>query len=87
MIEARTQLLHDVEAFLKRTNMFASEFGRRVANNTALVTRLRNGLDVRLETADRIRRFMQEYAVDNKPVDKSSNRKGPKVRSNRKAHA
>lgn len=78
MIEARTRLLTDIEAFLKRTNMFASEFGRRVANNTALVTRLRNGLDVRLETADRIRRFMEAYEADHKPVDKQANTKIPK---------
>jgi predicted transcriptional regulator len=74
MIEARTRLLNEIEAFLKRTNMFASEFGRRVANNTALVTRLRNGLDVRLETADRIRRFMESY----EPVDKQANTKIPR---------
>jgi len=83
MNDARAQLLSDIEEFLRRNNMFATEFGRRVANNTALVTRLRSGLDVRLETADRIRKFMAQYTRAGVPVE---NHKPPRaVGANKKA--
>ncbi len=61
MTDARKQLLDDIEEFLKRHGMFASYFGRDAINDTALVSRLRAGGTVHLETADRIRAFMRDY--------------------------
>ena len=58
---SREQLLEDVEVFLAKTGMYASYLGRDAVNDTALVSRLRAGRDVRSETADRVRAFMRTW--------------------------
>jgi len=58
---AREQLISEIEAFLERHQMYPTTFGRLAANDTALVSRLRNGASVRLDTADRLRKFMADY--------------------------
>lgn len=70
MADARQQLLDEIEAFLKKHSMFASYFGRDAINDTALVSRLRAGGTVQLETADRLRAFMRGY----KPAKKVAQR-------------
>jgi hypothetical protein len=57
----REQLLGEIEEFLTRHGMSASRFGRLAANDTALVSRMRAGTAVRIDTADRLRQFMAEY--------------------------
>lgn len=57
----RDQLLADIEAFLTRTGMDPSRFGRDAMNDPAFVPRLRDGADVRARTVDRIRKFMSEH--------------------------
>lgn len=57
----RDALLAEIEAFLERSGVAASEFGRAVLNDTSLVKRLRDGADVRLSTADRIRAFIAAH--------------------------
>ena len=52
-------LLSDIEAFLARTGMGESYFGKRAAKNSELVARLRGGGRVWPETEKRIRQFMQ----------------------------
>lgn len=54
-------LLAEVEEFLKRHAMAPTTFGTLAANDMKLVSELRDGRDIRLSTADRIRRFMEEY--------------------------
>lgn len=54
-------LLEEVEAFLHRTGMPPSVFGLRALNDASFVRRLRGGLDVRLSTVERLRRFMADY--------------------------
>lgn len=58
---ARETLLQEIEEFLKREHIAPSVFGRMALNDTALMTRLRAGSDVRMETADRLRSFMRSY--------------------------
>lgn len=58
---AREQFLSEIEAFLAHTGMTVSEFGERAMNDRKFVGRLRAGGNVRLDTADRVRRFMTEY--------------------------
>lgn len=80
MTTARAQLLAEIEAFLKAHDYRATYFGRDTVGDFSLVNRLRRGGDVRLETADRIRKFMQAY----KPRASNTGRK----RSNAaKAHS
>lgn len=61
MINERDKLLQEIETFLKAHGMYPSYFGRDAINDTALVSRLRAGGDVRLETVDRIRAFMRNH--------------------------
>ncbi|MCH9750890.1 MAG: hypothetical protein K0U61_01595 [Alphaproteobacteria bacterium] len=54
----RDRLLADIESFLRATGMSHTKFGKLVANDTALITELRAGRDIRLGTADKIRDYM-----------------------------
>lgn len=60
MISSRELLLAEIEAFLKRHDMKPTVFGRSCLNDGHLVRLLRNGKDISLSRADRIRRFMAE---------------------------
>lgn len=65
------QLLEEIEAFLSKTGMNATEFGIRSKNDRALVIRLRQGKDVRSGTASELRRFMETY----RPLSVTSDRR------------
>lgn len=81
MHTAKAQLLADIEAFIAKHDLRASYFGRDVCGDFSLVNRLRRGGDVRLETADKIRRYMADYKPRPKPMKNS----GPRRRINSKA--
>ncbi len=51
-------LLGEIEAFCRRTGIAESTFGRQAVNDGKLCVRLRNGKDVTLETAAKIRGFI-----------------------------
>jgi hypothetical protein len=57
-----TDLLTDIEAFLKASQMGPSYFGKASCGNSEVVERLRNGNTVTLVTAERIRDFMRQRA-------------------------
>lgn len=52
------ELLAEIEAFLGRTGMGESYFGKVAASNSELVKRVRGGGRVWPETIDRLRSFM-----------------------------
>jgi hypothetical protein len=54
-------LLAAIERFLEETGMGPTTFGMKAANNPHLVARLRDGRDIGMTTADRIRSFMDGY--------------------------
>ena len=54
-------LLHEIETFCRRTGIAESTFGRQAVNDGKLCVRLRNGKDVTLETAAKIRGFIDEH--------------------------
>lgn len=58
-------LLADIEAFLLRTGMKAADFGMLAVRDIAFVYRLRDGRDLRMSTADRVREFMRAYESGN----------------------
>lgn len=66
MNTAREQLLAEIEAFIARHDIRASYFGRDIAGDFSLVHRLRRGSGVRLETVDRIRRYIADYDAKHK---------------------
>jgi hypothetical protein len=55
------KLLDEIEAFLARTGMNATEFGLKAKGDGFIVGRLRQGKDVRTGTASALRRFMETY--------------------------
>ena len=57
----RERLLKDIETFIAEHDIPASIFGREALSDTAFVSRLRAGGDVRSRTIDRVRKFMRDY--------------------------
>ena len=53
-------LLLEIEQFCRRTGMAESTFGRLAVNDGKLCMRLRSGRDVTLETANKIKNFINE---------------------------
>lgn len=66
-------LLEDVEAYLARHGMSATAFGVAVTSDRHLVHRLRRGVPVSIDTADRIRQYMHAHPV---PVQAPRRRRG-----------
>jgi hypothetical protein len=61
MKKPESDLLADVEAFLKRTGMTPTRFGVLSTGERGLVKRLRRGRTVQLATAERLWRFMATH--------------------------
>jgi len=57
-VNIRTELLRRVEAYLVRNNLSATRFGYMSTGDPSLVTKLRNGGDIRLQTLEKIMQFM-----------------------------
>ena len=66
---ARDQLLRDIDAFLARHAMPAATFGIQSMNDRAFLYRLRAGAQPRLDTAEKVRAYMQR--VDRKSEKKA----------------
>ena len=62
----REKLLAEIERFLQRTGMGPTQFSEEAAGQRALMTRLKQGCDITLDTADRIRRYMRDYSAKKK---------------------
>lgn len=62
MSQHDTPLLEAVEAFLAKTGMGPSYFGKKAVGNSELVDRLRAGGDVRTATARRVIEFIRSYS-------------------------
>jgi hypothetical protein len=77
-------LLAEIEAFCRRTGIAESTFGRQAVNDGKLCVRLRNGKDVTLETAAKIRGFI---GVTKSPEPAPSNNKGMTMSGNTKRKA
>ncbi len=63
----REKLLKDIEAFIAEHDMPETVFGVRAMNDTALLTKLRKGRSVRIDTAERLRKFMTSYKSERRP--------------------
>jgi hypothetical protein len=70
----QTHLLRMVEAFLKRTKMAPSKFGREALGDSNLMLQLKQGRELRSATTTRILKFMA--AVEGPPTRRP--RKPPK---------
>jgi len=68
-------LLAEIEAFLADTGMGESYFGKRAANNSEIVARLRAGKRVWPETETRVRAYIMSRRADDRR--KRHNRDAP----------
>jgi hypothetical protein len=60
-----TDLLREIRAFLKKTGMGKSYFGKAAARNSELVARLEEGKTVTLRTAVKVRKFIADRHAKN----------------------
>ena len=80
-------LLGEIEAFCRRTGIAESTFGRQAVNDGKLCVRLRNGKDVTLDTAAKIRGYIESQppaATLNGAAHLESNNKGTNMSGNAK---
>jgi len=61
MIITDEELLQRIEAFLERTDMAPSRFGREAMREPSFIESLRNGRSLSLKNANRVLRFMSEF--------------------------
>lgn len=57
------ELLNEIRAFLSRTGMGRTYFGKLAANNGWLVDRLEAGKTVTVRTVERVRAFIAEHST------------------------
>jgi hypothetical protein len=65
---SRGDLRREVAAFLKRSGLSESRFGRAAANDPCFVARLRAAERVRPQTVERVRAFIADWRPPGPPV-------------------
>lgn len=66
MLPSKTIYLREIEKFLKRHKMFATDFGLRFLQNPGYVFALRKGRAPTLDTVDKVHKAMAKYEKENK---------------------
>jgi len=59
-LDIRAGLLRKIETYLVRNNLSATRFGYMSTGDPSLLTKLRKGGDIRLQTLEKIMQFMVE---------------------------
>lgn len=63
IMSIKNDLINEIDAYLDRSGMTATEFGVAVLNDTAFVHRLRRGKDVRVATVEKVRQWMVDHPL------------------------
>ncbi len=63
LMSIKDDLIKEIDAYLARSGMNATEFGVAVLNDTAFVHRLRRGKDVRVATVEKVRKWMADHPL------------------------
>ena len=79
MSDTKEELLAEIEAFLARTGMGPTQFGKLIDNNTNVVKRLRAGKSITTDTADKIRDFIRNYESSDCPRRRGHGRRVPEA--------
>lgn len=58
------QFLTDIEAFCERHGMAETRFGEMAMGDKPFVKQLREGRNVQMRTAEKVRRFMAAYEAE-----------------------
>ena len=56
----RSELMHKIETYLVKNKVSATRFGYMSTGDPSLITKLRNGGDIRLQTLEKIMQFMMD---------------------------
>ena len=56
----RSELMQKIEIYLAKNKVSATRFGYMSTGDPSLITKLRNGGDIRLQTLERIVQFMMD---------------------------
>ena len=64
MTSLREQFATEVETYIAASGMTATDFGLAAMNDRSFVHRLREGLDVRAGTIDKVRGWMANHPLD-----------------------
>lgn len=56
-----TPLIEDIEAFCRAQSLSEAQFGVLALNDKNFVPQLREGRDIRVSTAEKVRRFMVTF--------------------------
>jgi hypothetical protein len=78
---AADSLLGEIESFCRLTGIAESTFGRQSVNDGKLCVRLRNGKDVTLDTAAKIRSYISEHQPANGSAHAEQTTKGTIIMS------
>ena len=77
MSSTAESLLGEIERFCRRSQIAESTFGRQAVNDGKLCARLREGKDVTLDTAERIRSFIESHRNAAEPNGEAREHSGP----------
>ena len=61
-MKALDQFKADIEAFLKRTGMPHTTFGKKAVSNAMFVQMIRQGTDPNISTAEKVREFREGFS-------------------------
>lgn len=68
-MDTRDQILAEIEALLRRTEMAETTFGRKAVNDGKFVARLRAGGGLTTRTADQVRAFIADQKAKLKAAE------------------
>jgi len=63
----REQILSEIESFIRDTGMGEAYFGQVAVGNSKLLPRLREGRSIQIDTAERVRAFIQTKRAVSSP--------------------
>ena len=70
-MSTRDKLLAEIDAYLAASGINQSDFGERAMGNRSFVARLRHGMNITIESMDKVRAWMASH-----PLDRPTPKKG-----------
>jgi len=67
-MDAREELLAEIEAFIARVGMTETRFGELTKRDPSLILKIRRGRSVSIDTAKKLRDFMRDYRPPKSPM-------------------
>lgn len=77
-MSTRDKLLAEIDAYLAASGINQSDFGERAMGNRSFVARLRHGMNITIESMDKVRAWMASHPLD-RPTPKKRARADARV--------